>query len=73
VAGGGLAFGFLIVLAAVGAIPGVGAYLPNQLITWGSGLAQGVPETYWPAFWISLGLVAAALIGAWVIFERQEL
>lgn len=73
VVGGGLAFGILIVLAGVGAIPGVGTYLPNQLITWGSRLAIGVPETYWPAFWISLGLVATALIGAWAVFERQEL
>jgi hypothetical protein len=32
-----------------------------------------VPETHWPAFWISLGSVATALIGAWVVFERQEL
>ncbi len=73
VVGGGLAFGFLIVLSGVGAIPGLGEYLPNQLITWASGLMRGAPEAYWPALWISVGLVAVALFGAWLIFERQEL
>ena len=63
----------LIVLSGVGAIPGLGKYLPNQLITWATGLMTGAPESYWPALWISAGLIVAALFGAWLIFERQEL
>jgi len=73
VAAGGLAFGFLLVLALPGALPKVGEYLPGQLITWGATLMTGSAEAYWPALWVSLGLIAAALIGAWAIFEKQEL
>jgi ABC-2 type transport system permease protein len=73
VAAGGLAFGLLLLLAIPGALPKVGEYLPGQLITWGAGLMAGSAEAYWPALWVSLGIVAAALVGAWLIFERQEL
>jgi ABC-2 type transport system permease protein len=73
VVGGGLAFGLLILLSGVGAIPGLGERLPNHLITWGSALVKGATESFWPALWISVGLIAAALVAAWVIFERQEL
>lgn len=73
VAAGGLAFGLLLILAIPGSIPKVGEYLPGQLITWGAGLMAGQTETYWPALGVSLALIVAALVGAWVIFEKQEL
>jgi ABC-2 type transport system permease protein len=73
VAAAGLAFGLLLGLALPGALPKVGEYLPGQLITWGATLVAGRAEAYWPALWVSLGLIAAALVGAWAIFERQEL
>ena len=72
-AAGGLAFGALVLLNLPAALPKVGEYLPGQLTAWGITLMLGQPETYWPALWVSLGLIAAALIGAWIIFERQEL
>jgi ABC-2 type transport system permease protein len=73
VVGGGLAFGLLIVLSAAGALPKVGEYLPGQLITWAGGLMNGGGGPSWPALWASVGLILTALIGAWAIFERQEL
>ena len=73
VAAGGLAFGLLIILGTVGALPKVGEYLPGQLIAWGAGLMAGSADAYWPALWVSVGIIAAALVGAWLIFERQEL
>jgi len=73
VVAGGLAFGALAVLTAVGAIPVIGEYLPGQLIVWGVELALGSGQASWPAFGVSLGLIAAALAGAWLIFRRQEL
>jgi ABC-2 type transport system permease protein len=73
VVAGGLGFAFLIVLTGVGAIPRVGEYLPGQLITWGRSLVTGGSGTFWPAVWISLGLIVASLAAAWLIFERQEL
>ncbi len=73
VAAGGLAFGLLLVLAIPGSLPKIGEYLPGQLITWGAGLMAGSVNAYWPALWVSIGLIAASLVGAWLIFERQEL
>lgn len=73
VVGGGLAFGLLMVLSALGALPTVGDYLPGQLVSWAGWLMNGGGDPAWPALWTSLGLIVAALIGAWRVFERQEL
>ncbi len=73
VVGGGLAFGLLMLLTAVGALPTVGDYLPGRLVSWAGGLMNGGGATFWPAVWGSLALIGVALFGAWVIFERQEL
>jgi len=70
---GGLAFGLVILLASVGAIPQVGEYLPGQLLAWGVGLFAGSPKAAWSALGVSVGIIVAALAGAWAIFERQEL
>jgi ABC-2 type transport system permease protein len=72
-AAGGLALGLLIVLGLIGAIPGLGEYLPGQLPAWGGGIALGQGGAYWPALVVSLGLIAAAMVGAWAVFERQEI
>ena len=72
-AAGGLAFGVMLALAIPGSLPTVGEYLPGQLISWGAGLMAGLPDSYWPALWVSLGLILVALAGAWAVFERQEL
>ncbi len=73
VVAGGLAFGMMIILTGFGALPKVGEYLPGQLVRWGGELGTGSGEASWPALWGSIGIIIAALIGAWVIFERQEL
>jgi len=72
-AAAGLAVGALLLLMAVGAIPGLGQYLPGQLPAWGSALVFDPAARSWPALWISLGLVVASLAAAWVLFRRQEL
>jgi ABC-2 type transport system permease protein len=69
----GLAFGLLIVVSGIGALPKVGDYLPGRLTAWGTALVLGAGGTWWPALWVSLGLIVVALLGAWLIFERQEL
>jgi ABC-2 type transport system permease protein len=72
-AAAGLGFGAMLVLAAVGAIPGLGQYLPGQLASWGAALLTDPTVRSWPALWISLGLILASLLAAWVVFRRQEL
>ena len=72
-AAGGLALCLLFILGLIGSIPGLGEYLPGQLIAWGGGLMAGKAETFWPALWVSVGIIIAALMGARLIFEKQEL
>lgn len=72
-AAGGLALGMLFFLGILGAIPGLGQYLPGQLPVWGGALMAGSQETYWTALWVSVGIIVAALLAAWLVFERQEL
>lgn len=69
----GLAFGLVVVLTGLGALPKVGEYLPGQLVSWGAGLNSGNGGAAWEALWVGLGMIVTALIGAWVVFERQEL
>jgi ABC-2 type transport system permease protein len=72
-AAGGLALCLLFILGLTGSIPGLGKYLPGQLLAWGGGLMAGKADAFWPALWVSLGIIVVALIGARLIFERQEL
>jgi ABC-2 type transport system permease protein len=72
-AAGGLAICFLLGLGLVGAVPGWGDYLPGQLLTWGYGIMAGEADTFYPALTVSGGFIVAAFIGAWRVFERQEL
>jgi len=68
----GLAFTALILLAGIGALPSIGEYFPGRLFSWGATLMMGGNATAWPAFGISLGLIATALLVACLIFRRQE-
>jgi ABC-2 type transport system permease protein len=72
-AAAGLGFAALVLVAGIGSLPRIGEFFPGQLFSWGTGLALGGGEAAWPAFWISLGLIAIALFAAWLIFRRQEL
>ena len=72
-AAGAIAFGLLLIVLTVGAIPGLGRYLPTHLTTWGAGLVLGGGPTGWAALAVSIGLMAASLLAAWAVFERQEL
>jgi len=72
-AAGGIALGLMVILGLAGAIPGLGKYLPGELITWGARLMQGDTTTSWAAFGISMGLIIVPLLAAWLIFKRQEL
>ena len=57
----------------LGSLPRLSEYFPGQLFNWGASLVIGEAQSAWPAFWIALGLIAAALAAAWLVFRRQEL
>jgi ABC-2 type transport system permease protein len=70
---GALAFGFLVVLSALGAVPRLGDVMPGRLTTWAGGLIASDGGSAWPALAVSVGLIVIALLVAWLILERQEL
>lgn len=72
-AAAGIAFGAMLVLSALGAVPVIGEYLPGQLVSWGIELFLDPTVRYWPALWTSLGLIAGSYLAAWLVFRRQEL
>jgi hypothetical protein len=59
---------------ALGAFPPLGKWLPGSLLAWGTRLALAqAGDAAWGALWVSMGIVASSLVGAWLIFRRQEL
>jgi len=72
-AAAGLGIGAIVILGALPALPGLGKYLPGQLVTWGTTLLTDPSVRSWPALGISLGLIVACLVAAWIILDRQEL
>jgi ABC-2 type transport system permease protein len=70
----GLGVAFLLFLSLLGAFPGLRPLLPDNLLAWGVGLTLGQPiQPAWGALAVSLGLIAAALLGACRLLRRQEL
>lgn len=70
----GLAFVLFALLGVIGVIPPAARYLPGELTNWGAALVLGVPaDPAWGALAVTLGLVAAALAGAWAVLRRQEI
>ncbi|NIM95511.1 MAG: ABC transporter permease subunit [Anaerolineales bacterium] len=73
-AAAGISFGILILLGLLSSIPTLSRYLPSSLIAWGRGLALGIDVgPVWGALVVSVVLIAAAWLGAWLIFRKQEL
>ena len=64
---------FVFIMGLIGSIPSLGEYLPGQLTAWGGRLMAGEAEAFWSALWVSVGIIVVALMGAGLIFERQEL
>jgi len=73
VVSGALAFGFLVILNVLGAVPRLGEAMPGRLTSWAGGLIAGDGGSAWPALAVSVGLIVVAMLIAWLILERQEL
>jgi ABC-2 type transport system permease protein len=69
----GLSFGVVIVFGIVSAIPGMSSYIPDVLIVNASLLGMGQSPENWTGLWVSLGLVLGSMLGAWLVFRRQEI
>jgi len=69
----GLAFVALILFVVVGSLPRIGDFFPGRLFSWGAAQMFGRAAPAWPAFGISLGIIAVALGSAMIIFRRQEI
>jgi ABC-2 type transport system permease protein len=72
-AAGGIGFGALLFLAVLASIPPIKDKLPDQLIQWGAELMTGSHTAYWPAFFVAMAIILASLLGAWLVFRKQEL
>ena len=72
-AAAGLGLSCIAVLGVLPSLPGLGKYLPGQLVTWGTTLFTDPSARSWPALGVSLGLIAACLVAAWLILDRQEI
>jgi ABC-2 type transport system permease protein len=72
-AAGGMAVGIIIIGFILGAIRNLGKYLPGELNTWSARLMHGATHSSWIALGISVVLILAPLVAAWLIFKRQEL
>ena len=72
-AAAGISMGIIAIGWIVGAIRGLGKYLPGELNTWGQRLMQGDTTISWIALGLSIGLIVISLLAAWLVFKRQEL
>jgi ABC-2 type transport system permease protein len=72
-AAAGLAVGVLLISAIIGIVPSIAKILPGELLNWGGSILLGKPQTAWPALWVSLAIILVCLVGARVIFDKQEL
>ncbi len=69
----GLSFGVMILLGILGGLPEFGANFPDALISNAALLMRGGTVSNWTGLWVSLGLITFSLVGAWLIFRKQEL
>jgi len=73
-ASGLMAAGFAILLALIELIPSAKNVLTGGLLTWAGNLALGMTsEPAWGALGVCLGIIAAALTIATLVFRRQEI
>lgn len=72
-AAGGMAVGIIVIGFIIGVIRNLGRYLPGELNTWSIRVMHGDTTASWTALGITIILIVAPLMAAWLIFKRQEL
>ncbi len=68
-----IGIGFMVVIAIVGVLPGVGAYTPGGLAAPAQALALGMPADVLAPLLSTIGLVVVVFGASWAAFRRQEL
>jgi ABC-2 type transport system permease protein len=66
------AFGGLVLVLVIEALPRIGDYLPGELLNWGVSLFSSAPQPAWGALIISLILIGLFIGAAIWRFQRQE-
>jgi ABC-2 type transport system permease protein len=69
----GLSFGTMVLLGILGGLPVIGINFPDALISNAALIMTGGKPESWVGLWVSLGLIIVSLVGAWLIFRKQEL
>ncbi len=72
-AAGGLALVVLVGQAIMVNIPRIGAYMPSNLVSWGTGLLSGDIASAWGAVRISLAIIIACLYLTWLKVRNKDL
>lgn len=72
-AAAGAGFVVLLLVAGFGVFPNISPYLPSQLAGWAAELFILPGTEHWPALAVSLAVILACLLVAWLAFRRQEL
>jgi ABC-2 type transport system permease protein len=72
-AAAGIAFGGLVLLLILAAIPPLGEVMPNQLLGWGESLVLGGDTTAWTSLAVSFGIIILSVLGACLRLEREEI
>lgn len=67
------AFGLLVVMVILGALPRIGEYMPGELLSWGGTIFMDGGNSGWAALGVSLAVIAMSLAIACVYFERNEI
>jgi ABC-2 type transport system permease protein len=72
-AAAGGAFGGLVILLILGALPRLSAAMPGRLLEWGWSVALGQPAPAWAALAVTIVLIVAGLVFAGWFLEREEI
>lgn len=68
------AFGGLVLVLILGALPWISNYMPGALLNWGAAISLGiVPEPSWGALVVSVSIIALLLVFASKKFQQEEI
>jgi ABC-2 type transport system permease protein len=70
---GGVAIAVILALSLMANLPGIGVYLPGNLIAWGSSIVSGAGESSWPALAVTATSTIMAIYIGQYLLKRKEI